>query len=328
MAPRVSVVIPTHARETRLAFALEALAGGTLAANEFEVVIVRASGAEGPLAEPPPGLRLRSLVSDELGPVPQRNAGWRAAEAPLVAFVDDDCRPAPDWLERLLAAAERERAGSEDVIVQGRTEPDPDELHLLFGLARSIEITGATGFYETCNLLYPRALLERLGGFSDAFSLPHWGEDTDLGLRAAEAGARLVYADDAVAWHAVHATPMPSAIREAGRRRRFARLVSRHPRLRRSMPASLFVNRAHAGVACAVAGVAGALVVPRHRRAVMAVGLAPYLLHNAQGFVRGGPFTPRRLARQVISLPVRFTVDAAETVATIRGAFEDRTPVV
>ena len=38
-----------------------------------------------------------------------RNIGWRAATAPLVAFTDDDCRPAPDWLERLLAPRARGR---------------------------------------------------------------------------------------------------------------------------------------------------------------------------------------------------------------------------
>ena len=49
------------------------------------------------------------------GPAAQRNHGWRAGGAPLVAFTDDDCRPAPGWLEALLAGggvtARRSRAG-------------------------------------------------------------------------------------------------------------------------------------------------------------------------------------------------------------------------
>ena len=40
MTPDVSVVIPTHDRETRLAFALEALAEQTLARERFEVIVV------------------------------------------------------------------------------------------------------------------------------------------------------------------------------------------------------------------------------------------------------------------------------------------------
>ena len=56
-----------------------------------------------------------------------------------------------------------------------------------------------SGWYETCNIAYPRELLERLGGFDAAFAgndrgdYPVGGEDTDLGLRARAAGAELVF---------------------------------------------------------------------------------------------------------------------------------------
>ena len=60
-------------------------------------------------------------------PARHRNLGWRAARAPLVAFTDDDCRPEPDWLEVLLAAARRHPSA----IVQGATRPDPFESELL-----------------------------------------------------------------------------------------------------------------------------------------------------------------------------------------------------
>jgi len=112
----VSVVIPTRNRETRLRFALEALAAQTLPRERFEVVVVRASDAEEPLVSAPPGLPVRFLACPP-GPAAQRNLGWRAARAPLIAFTDDDCRPAPDWLERLVAAAD-----SSGGILQGRTE--------------------------------------------------------------------------------------------------------------------------------------------------------------------------------------------------------------
>ena len=40
-----------------------------------------------------------------------RNSGVRAASAPIVAFLDDDCRPAPDWAERLLSAYDEDVMG-------------------------------------------------------------------------------------------------------------------------------------------------------------------------------------------------------------------------
>ncbi len=53
--------------------------------------------------------RLRQLrIEPGTGrPSVQRNLGWRAARAELVAFIDDDCRADPGWLEALVIAAEQ-----------------------------------------------------------------------------------------------------------------------------------------------------------------------------------------------------------------------------
>ena len=129
--PDIAVVIPTRRRETRLAFALEALAEQSLDASRFEVIVVRDGDAAAPFAEPPDGLRVRFCTRPGVaGPTAKRNVGWRSTTAPLVAFTDDDCRPHPAWLESLLAAAD-----GADAFLQGRTEPDPDESHLLHGFA-------------------------------------------------------------------------------------------------------------------------------------------------------------------------------------------------
>jgi GT2 family glycosyltransferase len=43
-----------------------------------------------------------------LGPAAARNSGLDAATAPVVAFLDDDCEPEPQWAEQLLAGYEEE----------------------------------------------------------------------------------------------------------------------------------------------------------------------------------------------------------------------------
>ena len=179
-APEIAVVIPTRGREARLAFALESLAG-QLEPDRFEVLVVRDADAREPFAIPPPELRVRYVTLPAVaGPTPKRNLGWRSTEAPLVAFTDDDCRAAPGWLASLLASAV-----GPDVFLQGRTAPDPDERHLLHGLARTVDVPGPGGWFETCNMAYPRRLLESLGGFDEAFGFG--GEDTDLAWRASAA---------------------------------------------------------------------------------------------------------------------------------------------
>src|SRR5581483_3099817 len=121
----------------------------------FEVVVVddgspAEDGVAGVLdaaaADFPVPLRWVSLEQNA-GPAVARNRAWRMAAGEWIAFTDDDCRPRPDWLVRLLAAADR--AGGAEV-VQGRTEPDPDATDLLDeAYARSMRVDALDGYYQT-----------------------------------------------------------------------------------------------------------------------------------------------------------------------------------
>jgi GT2 family glycosyltransferase len=316
------VVIPSARRETRLAFALDALARQTFPRDRFEVVVVRGDDP-GPTVSAPDQLPVRFMsVAADAGPGAKRNLGWRATTAPLVAFTDDDCRPAPDWLERLVEAAGTDSA---DVILQGRTDPDPDEVQRLHGLALTQAIPALSGWYETCNIAYPRALLERLGGFDEDFGGPYdgaypiAGEDTDLGLRAVAGGARVRFVADAVVRHAVHSRHLGKALRDTRRWRSVPRVLARHPVQRRVLQAGLFGRRAHWALLLA------ALALPLHRRPLLAAAaLSPYLAHHLRGY----PPTPRAFARAIADLPPRALVDGAEVAMTAAEAARHRVAVL
>ena len=309
--PEVAVVIPTRLRETRLAFALEALASQSLDRSRFEVVVVRAPDAvDVPLCEAPVGLNVRFLVSPIASPAAQRNVGWRAARAPLIAFTDDDCRPPPGWLGALLAASE-----SDDVILQGRTEPDPDEEHLYWGYARSWRITEENGWYATCNMAYPRALLERVGGFDESFP-GAWGEDTDLGLRATKSGAEQRYVDEALTWHAVLPRALPAAIREARRRDATVAVLARHPEHRSELHWRYFAHARHARLLLALCG----LVAAGRRPALSALAAAPYLLGN----IDRRRLRPRTLVRQLLHAPSQLVFDLVGMAVIARAAVRER----
>jgi GT2 family glycosyltransferase len=309
-APEIAVVIPTRNRETRLAFALEALARQTLDRDRFEVIVVRSEDAIGPHATAPDGLAVRFLEhGGARGPGAQRNTGWRATRAPVIAFTDDDCRPAPDWLERMLAAS---RNGA---LVQGCTYPDPEERHLLLGFARSIEIIGPSDWYETCNIAYPRDLLEELGGFDEDFTFS--AEDVDLGLRARAAGADRVFEVRSIVLHAVLAYGLRDALRSARARNSTPLLISRHPEQRRRLPLRVFWKPSHARLLLALAG----LAVARRRPLLCALMLLPYLDLYVGWRVAA---TPRGLVRVLVDLAGRVVVDATEVVVTIRGAARER----
>ena len=312
-APEIAVVIPTRARETRLAFALESLVG-QLDPGRFEVIVVRDADARGPFARAPEGLAVRFLrLPGVAGPTAKRNLGWRAAEASLVAFTDDDCRAAPAWLDALLAAADG--PGS---FLQGRTAPDPDERQLLHGLARSVDVSAPTGWFETCNMAYPRALLERLGGFDEAYDFG--GEDTDLAWRAIESGAEPRFVAGALVWHAVSSRTFPRALAEAIRWRDLPAVVARHPGLHDSLHRRHFWNREHMTLAIALAG------VPLARRAPALAALAaiPYLSAR----LNWREPHPRRLARGLATLPMFAAVDAVEVASRLPAAIRHHVAVL
>jgi glycosyltransferase involved in cell wall biosynthesis len=238
MAPalQVSVVIPTRDRGVQIVRQLAALRSQTMARERFEVIVVddgsEAGTAELLAAEERAGdLPLRVIRHRSPGgPARARNAGWGAARGALIAFTDDDCVADPRWLE----AGLRAWAGDPEAFVQGTTAPEDAELARRDPFAYSVEVTGLTPESETCNIFYPRALLERLGGFdAEAFDGPQ-GEDTDLAWRARAAGARPVFAADARMEHAVMRVGPAGILRRAWRWTPAILPFARHPELRRA----------------------------------------------------------------------------------------------
>jgi GT2 family glycosyltransferase len=309
-APEIAVVVPAHGRPLRLRWLLNALQEQTLERSRFELLVATTQDDLAALAA---GHPVGAEVVRPARPAAavQRNAGWRAATAPLVAFTDDDCRPPAEWLANMLAAVRRHP----QAIVQGTTRVDPDELAVRHRAphARSQEVTPPTPFAQTCNIAYPRAVLEALGGFDERLPVAS-GEDTDLARRAVDAGVRLVAAPDAVTHHAVDAAWMAPALRSAWRWGHLAYLVGRHPALRDEMTARVFWKRSHALLLLGAAGLAT-------RRPLGALALVPWALEARPRYGT----SPRGLARAALELPGRAALDATEIAALARGSARYRT---
>ncbi|HWC87190.1 MAG TPA: glycosyltransferase [Solirubrobacteraceae bacterium] len=241
--PLVSVVVSTRDRPARLGRLLAGLGAQSLGPEAFEVVVVddgsppqtRAVIEAAPVA-------VRTIRNETpRGPGAGRNRGWRAAGGALVAFTDDDCVPDREWLQAALAVSET----APGAIVQGRTEPDPTEAEHAGVLSRTIRVEALGPQYETCNIFYPRALLEALGGFDEGFGLSPGGEDTDLGWRAIEAGSATVFAPGAVVFHAVQPLGVRGMLRVAARWSDVVRLFADHPPLRATLYRRVFWNVWH-----------------------------------------------------------------------------------
>ena len=245
-------------------------------------------------------------------PSKQRNIGWRAARGDLIAFTDDDCRPEPDWLERLLAAA-RDAPGA---VVQGRTRPEPLEREVLRAPhVRTLLIEPVNAYKQAANILYPRDLLERLQGFDEQAIA---GEDVGLWLRARAAGARIVAAPDAVVNHAIESHTLPGILRQNLKWRYLAYLVKRHPEFRQEMPLRIFWDADHLRTTGAVIAVLG---LARHR-AFTALAL-PYVWHAL-----GRRGSGRRRAVAAAEMPGQFVRQVAEVAGMVAGGIRHRTLVL
>jgi glycosyltransferase involved in cell wall biosynthesis len=133
-------------------------------------------------------------VTGSQGPAGARNAGWRAARAPFIAFTDDDTQPDPNWLSSGVAAL---RAGA--AAVSGRIVvplgPRPTDYERDAAGLASAE-------FATANTFARRAALERVGGFDERFTAA-WREDSDLQFALLEAGLAVTRADEAIVLHPV-----------------------------------------------------------------------------------------------------------------------------
>jgi GT2 family glycosyltransferase len=312
----VSIVVASHQRAARLAILLDALARQTLPRERWELVVVHTYEPDvaSLLLEGHELARSGSLLHSRVHPPAwisvHRNIGWRLARAPLIAFTDDDCRPEADWLERLLER-HREYPGQ---IVQGATRYDPRDGAYGQPHIRTIEIEPPDDSAATCNILYERAVLERLGGFDERAVA---GEDVDLALRAQRAGSRLVGASDAVVYHAVEALSWREKARSNQKYQHLAYLVKQHPELRRKCRLGVFWKREHFPAALALVGL---IAAPRRPWAALAL-LLPYYRLERYRFGRSA----RGRLRALRWMPEFWLIEIAEIGTFIRGSLRYRT---
>jgi GT2 family glycosyltransferase len=134
-----------------------------------------------------------------------RNRAARAARSRVLAFCDSDCLPAPDWLERGIAALERCEVAAGGIELELPDRPTVwtwIDVEMTKDHARQVRVGNA----ETANLFVRRDVFERLGGFDE--TLPEHG-DFDFAERVVAWGARLTYAPKALVRHPTRDTARP-----------------------------------------------------------------------------------------------------------------------
>lgn len=206
--PFFSIVIPTYARPHQLAECLRAIAGLDYPRDHLEVIVVddgSETPAEGAIAPFRNQLDLRFLTQSHGGPAKARNTGAALAQGDMLAFTDDDCLPAPEWLRAFAARL----VGGPNRIIGGHTV---NLLHNNVYSAASQTLADLlcayfntdperAAFFSTSNLAAPAAQFRELGGFDTGFTTAA-AEDRDFCDRWLHRGYRMAYAPDAEVYHA------------------------------------------------------------------------------------------------------------------------------
>jgi len=198
-APLVSVIIPHYNDLANLERCLRFLAAQTLPKGQFEIVVADNNSRCGiDEVRRVCGDFVRVVPALTPGAGPARNVAVEASRGRYLAFTDQDCRPAPNWLERGLEALSMSEMVGGRVEIEYEdparlTEVEAFECVFAFNVRRYVR---KLNFAVTANMFIPREVFDRVGGFR-----PEGPDDLEWGQRATAAGYRWRYRPEVVVAH-------------------------------------------------------------------------------------------------------------------------------
>lgn len=169
--------------------------------RDFEIIVV----SEAETTENFPNTRI--IISGRASPSRARNIGAAAAQGDIIAFIDDDAYPAPDWIEKaqeIFRDASIGAVGGPSLVPHAATffqrvsnkvyELSSAKTGPRYGRSPRQEIDD----WPTCNFFVRKTHFVATGGFNEE----NWGgEDTQLCYGLVKAGVRMISDPDLIIYH-------------------------------------------------------------------------------------------------------------------------------
>lgn len=232
MKEKITVVIPTYNRSALLIRCIKALEKQSLAASDFEVIVV-SDGVDAVTRNAlfsiikESSLTIKYLhTAEKQGPAGARNLGWLSAKTPLIAFTDDDCIPSKDWLASLLEYFKEGKY----LALTGKTivplPEDPSDFAINIAHLEDAD-------FITANCACTKAALLKVGGFDERFKMA-WREDSDLEFKLLTNEIPIQKVNRAIVIHPVRDVAWGVSIKEQKKGLYDALLFKKFPVLYRS----------------------------------------------------------------------------------------------
>jgi len=194
----ISVIICTYNRAALLAEALQTVCEQQLDWSDYEVIVVDNNSTDHTaevvhaFAQRYP--HLRYCCETQQGLSHARNRGWQEAIGEYVAYLDDDCKAPPTWLQTAQTIIHREQPvefGGPFLPYYNSAKPawwrDAYDAQHTDGYNRSAGYLPPQFEIFGCNLFLQRAILPKIGGFNPALGMNGrklaYGEESELHVR-------------------------------------------------------------------------------------------------------------------------------------------------
>jgi glycosyltransferase involved in cell wall biosynthesis len=159
-----------------------------------------------------------------------RNAGFQAASGALVAYLDSDAYPSPEWPYYLALGLDAPTVGgiggpnvpprSDGLGAQVVARAPGGPVHVLLADDRAEHVPG-------CNMAFRKEVLKQVGGFDAVFTSA--GDDVDLCWRVLDDGWEIGFHPAALVWHHRRGTLRGYLRQQRGYGRSEALVQARHP---------------------------------------------------------------------------------------------------
>jgi O-antigen biosynthesis protein len=197
--PRVSVAVCTYNGRRTIRDCLDGLA--RLAYPNVEVIVIDDGSTDG-TADIVRDYGVCLIQTENLGLSIARNRALEEAEGEIIAYLDDDAYPDPQWLHYLV-----QKFQTTDFMAVGGPNLAPlNEGHVAQAIANApggpnhvLLSDSEAEHIPGCNMAFRSAALRAIGGFDPQFRAA--GDDVDICWRIQQAGWKVGFHPAALVWH-------------------------------------------------------------------------------------------------------------------------------